>query len=185
MTATSRGLAIASVACLLLFPALSHAQNVYELSWNRVAAGGISATGGLYKLGGTAGQPDAGVRSGGVYTLSAGFWPGATPAFPVSVDPEADLDLLPPGLAARCYPNPSTERVTISFGLHQPEHVRLYLFDVSGRVLRVLTDGVLARGAHNAAWDGMLDGRRAQPGVYFYKLDAGRESANGKFVIVR
>ena len=47
----------------------------YDLTWNTVDGGGVTfATGGMYSLGGTIGQPDAGAASGGAYTLSGGFW---------------------------------------------------------------------------------------------------------------
>ncbi len=48
----------------------------YDLTWNTVDTGGVTfAVGaGGYTLGGTAGQPDAAVWSGGGYTLVGGFW---------------------------------------------------------------------------------------------------------------
>mgnify|MGYP000473091717 CR=1 FL=1 len=50
----------------------------YDLSWNTIDGGGTTwSEGGGYSLGGTAGQPDAGVLSGGGYTLAGGFWGGA------------------------------------------------------------------------------------------------------------
>lgn len=50
----------------------------YDLSWNTLDGGGHTwSTGGSYSLGGTIGQPDAGVLSGGSYTLAGGFWCGA------------------------------------------------------------------------------------------------------------
>ncbi|MEA3377243.1 MAG: hypothetical protein U9R72_13720 [Chloroflexota bacterium] len=54
----------------------------YGLSWWTVDGGGYTFSGdGDYALGGTIGQPDAGVMSdnGGTYTLSGGFWGGAGP----------------------------------------------------------------------------------------------------------
>ena len=36
-----------------------------------------------YALGGTVGQPDAGVLSGGSYTLAGGLWGGATAQYQV------------------------------------------------------------------------------------------------------
>jgi len=42
-----------------------------------VVRGHTFSSGGGYTLGGTVGQPDAGVLSGGGYTLAGGFWGGA------------------------------------------------------------------------------------------------------------
>ncbi len=49
------------------------------LDWGTVDGGGTSATAGGngYTLGGSIGQADAAVWSGGAYTLSGGFWPAA------------------------------------------------------------------------------------------------------------
>jgi hypothetical protein len=53
------------------------AQDGYDLSWWTVDGGGHAfSSGGGYELGGTIGQPDAGVLAGGGYTLGGGFWRG-------------------------------------------------------------------------------------------------------------
>ncbi len=64
-------------AAMLMAPAglIALAQGGYELSWWTVDGGGQTySSGGGYELGGTIGQPDAGVLSGGDYTLAGGFW---------------------------------------------------------------------------------------------------------------
>lgn len=49
----------------------------YDLSWWTVDGGGYTwSEGGGYALGGTIGQPDAGVLQGSGYTLAGGFWGG-------------------------------------------------------------------------------------------------------------
>ncbi|MGD8969473.1 MAG: hypothetical protein PVI07_18365 [Anaerolineae bacterium] len=49
----------------------------FVLSWWTVDAGGQAfSTGGGYALGGTVGQPDAGLLTGGEYALGGGFWGG-------------------------------------------------------------------------------------------------------------
>jgi hypothetical protein len=52
------------------------------LDWWTVDAGGVTfAAGEGYSLGGTAGQPDAGLLTGAGYTLGGGFW-GSGAALP-------------------------------------------------------------------------------------------------------
>jgi hypothetical protein len=46
----------------------------YSIDWHKVAGGGGTSTGGVYSVSGTIGQPDAGVLSGGNYSLVGGFW---------------------------------------------------------------------------------------------------------------
>jgi len=76
---------VMAVAGLLLASSLGLAQSGgdYDLSWSTVdGGGGTFSTGGVYSLGGTAGQPDAGLLTGGVYTLGGGFWGGGAVAAP-------------------------------------------------------------------------------------------------------
>jgi len=70
---------LALTALLLLASvALAQSGGGYDLSWNTIDGGGTTwSEGGGYSLGGTVGQPDAGVLSGGGYTLAGGFWGGA------------------------------------------------------------------------------------------------------------
>jgi hypothetical protein len=70
------------LAALLGAAVLVYAQvgGGYDLSWNTVdGGGGTFSAGGIYTLGGTIGQPDAGQMSGGVYGLTGGFWGVAAP----------------------------------------------------------------------------------------------------------
>lgn len=55
-------------------------QHDYAILWWSAGGGGTSS-GGVYRLSGTTGQPDAGTLAGGPYTLAGGFWgaPGITP----------------------------------------------------------------------------------------------------------
>lgn len=72
--------------CLLLLAAsvvLAQSGGGYDLTWSTVDGGGYTfSTGEGYSLGGTAGQPDAGVMQGGGYTLAGGFWGGGAAAPP-------------------------------------------------------------------------------------------------------
>jgi len=77
----SRATAFSLVAILFLLAgaALVWAQvgGGYDLTWSTVdGGGGTFSSGGGYSLGGTAGQPDAGVLNGGGYALGGGFWAG-------------------------------------------------------------------------------------------------------------
>jgi len=71
-------------ACLLLLAAsvvLAQSGGGYDLSWSTVdGGGGAFSAGDGYSLGGTAGQPDAGLLTGGGYTLAGGFWGGGAVA---------------------------------------------------------------------------------------------------------
>jgi hypothetical protein len=73
-------LVLLTLTALLLLASVALAQSGggYDLTWSTVDGGGATwSEGGGYSLGATIGQPDAGVLSGGGYTLAGGFWGGA------------------------------------------------------------------------------------------------------------
>lgn len=57
----------------------------YAVDWFTIDGGGGVSTGGVYAVSGTIGQPDAGMMSGGPYSLLGGFWGVAiqTPGAPL------------------------------------------------------------------------------------------------------
>jgi hypothetical protein len=78
---------------------------VYSASWSTIDGGGGMSTGGSYALQGTIGQPDAGVMSGGAFTISGGFWAGIViaesfPALSIRIGVANSVIL--------SWPNPST-----------------------------------------------------------------------------
>jgi len=80
----SRLLLLAALLSLLASVARAQSGGGYDLSWSTVDGGGATwSEGGGYSLGGTIGQPDAGVLSGGGYTLAGGFWGGAAARYGV------------------------------------------------------------------------------------------------------
>ncbi len=89
------------------------------------------------------------------------------------VTPEAQVDryvLLPNR------PNPFNPTTQIKFGVPEKARISLTIFDVRGRIVRTLLDGVtLERGWHVETWDGTDDrGGQVASGVYLYRLDAGK-----------
>jgi hypothetical protein len=59
---------------LLLASVRTNAQN-YAINWYKVAGGGGTSTGAVYSVSSTIGQHDAGgPMTGGVYSLTGGFW---------------------------------------------------------------------------------------------------------------
>lgn len=61
----------------------------------------------------------------------------------------------------------------------------LAIYDVRGRLVRLLDQGMREIGEHVAEWDRLdASGRRAKRGVYFLHLESGSQSATRKFVMV-
>lgn len=86
---SARVAAIAVLAVAALGGASASA--TFDLSWYTIDGGGaMFSTGGSYSLGGTIGQHDAGVMSGGSYTLVGGFW--ALPTSPALCPGDMNCD---------------------------------------------------------------------------------------------
>jgi len=84
-------------------------------------------------------------------------------------------------------PNPFHARTTLHFELPASRPVSLVVYDVTGRRVRELADGVpYPAGRNSVVWDGTDDGgRRVASGVYFYRLQAGGSQATGRAIRLR
>ena len=83
-------------------------------------------------------------------------------------------------------PNPFQARTTIAFDLPQAVHVRLQVFDITGRLVRTLTNARYPAGCHSVVWDGKDDtGRPVGPGVYTVVMDAGGLKATQKLLLLK
>jgi hypothetical protein len=103
-----------------------------------------------------------------------------------SVDPGTQPK--PPAFALeQNSPNPFNPVTSIFFSIPEKADVDLYVYDISGRVVKRLVDGVsMEPGRHKATWDGRNDaGRAVSSGVYFCKLLAGDKVAQMKMVILK
>ena len=69
------------------------------------------------------------------------------------------------------YPNPFNPRTTIEFSLAKEGRANLAIFDLAGRRVRQLWDGVMEAGLHRRQWDGLdSQGRSLPSGVYAVRL---------------
>ena len=83
-------------------------------------------------------------------------------------------------------PNPFGGGTVIRFTLTRAGSIDLSVFDLGGRQVRRLATGPAVAGPHAVAWNGLDDsGRRATPGVYFYRLRADGRSEMQRVVMLR
>lgn len=84
------------------------------------------------------------------------------------------------------YPNPFNSSTTISFEISVATDVVLTIFDISGRVVRKLTQGVRSPGVHHVLWDGKnYGGVEVASGLYFYRLVAGNSEKVRKMLLLK
>lgn len=111
--------------------------------------------------------------------LQAAYAPAATTGVP---DPTAAAAVL---LAPA--PNPSTGSTRVTFSAAARGAFTLAVYDVAGRRVAVLFDGVAEPGDREVIWDGRdAEGRRSPSGIYFARLSCeGTGVATRKVVLVR
>jgi len=66
------------------------------------------------------------------------------------------------------YPNPFNNSATVTFTLDAPRHIRISLFDILGREIEVLVEGVRLAGEHEI----IFDGQGVPSGVYLVRVEA-------------
>lgn len=70
-------------------------------------------------------------------------------------------------------PNPFPQGTHVGFGLPRAGQVKISVYALDGRLVRVLADGAFAAGYTEVAWDGMNGGGKRLPsGVYFCRMDS-------------
>jgi len=79
------------------------------------------------------------------------------------------------------YPNPFNSVTSITFGADRSEHIRLIVYDISGREVVRLFDGVPRRGYHRLAWRADT----VPTGVYLLRLESPGRSRVAKVALVK
>jgi hypothetical protein len=83
-------------------------------------------------------------------------------------------------------PNPFNPSTTIRYYLPERMRVVLAVYDVSGRLVARLADEEQSPGEKAVQWDGRnMRGERVSSGVYYYRLQAGKELVSRTMVLLK
>jgi hypothetical protein len=85
------------------------------------------------------------------------------------------------GFALNALPNPAQGRTEVRFLLPRAAKVSLEVYDLAGRRVQSLAQGLREAGSYSQTWDG----RNSPAGVYFVRLSAGGESLTQRLVLLR
>ncbi len=97
---------------------------------------------------------------------------------PVSIEPEP----IPARIALKQnYPNPFNPTTLISYALPEAMIVSLEVYDVTGRRVAQLENGMQQAGSHTVSFDGS----RLASGIYLYRLRAGDTVLNRSMLLVK
>jgi hypothetical protein len=101
----------------------------------------------------------------------------------VGVTPEPEVARVD---RATIYPNPFDASTGVGFALAKQQFVMVRVYDVNGRLLKVLQAGPMTAGRHYVVWDGSDSaGHRVGAGMYFMRVVAGERTLESKVVRVK
>ena len=84
------------------------------------------------------------------------------------------------------YPNPFNPETTISFSIPNISEISLTIYDINGRVVDVITEGIYSPGVYSFIWNGMnLSGELVPSGVYLYKLVTPSQTFTKHLTLIR
>lgn len=111
---------------------------------------------------------------------------GAAAPTPLAQHPGLDRSLLSRFALHPSEPNPTVSDVITGFDLPYRSPVKLEVFDLLGRRVATLANGIFPAGSHRAQWD-LRDtgGTRVRPGVYVCRMTAGEFRAQRKMSVTR
>jgi hypothetical protein len=82
---------------------------------------------------------------------------------------------------AQNYPNPFNPTTAIRFEVPEAVHMRLVIYDVTGREVAQIVDGPMDTGTHTVTWDAS----GLPSGIYFYQLTAGSFVESRQLVLLK
>jgi hypothetical protein len=116
----------------------------------------------------------------GIQEIGFGSWPCTGEAFPG--EESASGEILPSSFILHpSYPNPFNPTTAISYQLSAFSRVIMQVYDVQGRLVATLVDGVQEAGTHQVSFDGS----KLASGLYFVKMQAGNSLAVQKLMLLK
>lgn len=83
------------------------------------------------------------------------------------------------------FPNPVTEKTTISYTIPQATKISLAIYDITGRNVRTLVNEVQSAGEKEVVWDRKNEsGRPVSSGIYFYSLNSVQKSITKTMIVL-
>ncbi len=87
----------------------------------------------------------------------------------------------PSSATASVYPNPFNPSTSIRFQLPASSVTHLVVYDILGREVAILVNGILSAGQHQVTFDGA----GMASGIYMYRLQTGNQVITGKMMLMK
>jgi len=117
-------------------------------------------------------------------TQDSGFggWTNTGEAFDLAVvGARRASPLQPEEFGVATFPNPFNPMTAISYQLPADSPVSLRIYDLAGRIVAELVNGLRDAGVHQVTWDAS----GLPSGVYLYRLEAGARNLTGKMLLLK
>jgi hypothetical protein len=107
-------------------------------------------------------------------------------AFRIDVQPDVDIKPLDNNIPnnyslSQNYPNPFNASTLIGYNLPYQSQVIIEIYDILGRRIETIQDGLQPAGYHQAAWNA----GDYPSGNYFYRIQAGEYSETKKMLLLK
>lgn len=95
-------------------------------------------------------------------------------------------ELLPPAGIISIYPNPITPYSVINYNITKAVDVSFNVYNSRGQMIRSFNEGQKNPGSFHIGWDGRdSSGKECPNGIYFIKMQAGRDTSIRKTIIMK
>jgi hypothetical protein len=149
------------------------------LSRSVVATGGTTIQGPGHAIDCTLGQAFIGVISGAQHRNEIGFWYGLPTG---GSDVKEGQASLPTRFElALAVSNPCRDRAILRCAIPRRAEIAVRLYDVSGRLLRTIAQGIQEPGIHEIG----VDARGLPSGVYYVRMVAGRFADTRRLLLLK
>ena len=109
-------------------------------------------------------------------------YPNAVP----NDDPTTSLVSSTGAVLHTAYPNPFNPSTTISFDVTNNEKVSINIYNVKGQLVKNICNQMYDKGYHSIIWNGKDNkGTQCGTGVYFYKMQAGKDTQTKKMMMIK
>ncbi|MCX7995482.1 MAG: T9SS type A sorting domain-containing protein [candidate division WOR-3 bacterium] len=84
------------------------------------------------------------------------------------------------------YPNPSYDNIKCNFALKTSQHLRINIFDATGRIIRTIADKEFSPDAYEFIWNGCDNsGKKVSNGTYIFVVETEKETIARTAIITR
>ncbi|MDD2890184.1 MAG: T9SS type A sorting domain-containing protein [bacterium] len=98
---------------------------------------------------------------------------------------EENTELVLRNTELKINPNPIVNNGTISYSLKQGSKVELNIYDLSGKLVKTLDNGIQTLGTKTINWDAKDNcGNKVSSGMYFCKLKTGTDTLTKTLVVL-